>query len=60
MRTLTVSDRILGHLLGLGDLQYREPCHGYANGCACSACDERLKWKELPAPESPRQPWEPL
>jgi hypothetical protein len=54
---LSVNDRVLGLLLGLGDLDGPELCHGYANGCICGSCCEReLAVSELPA--RVKQPWE--
>ena len=61
---LSLADRTLGALLGLGDLveQDREHCHGYACGCVCSLCSDRASAATLsdalPAPEAPKQPWE--
>lgn len=37
--------RRLGYMLGLGDIQLREPCSGYEHLCVCSRClagDENL------------------
>lgn len=49
--------RALALRLGLGDLVYPQPCHGYENGCVCDECVER----SMGPPEEPAtipQPWD--
>lgn len=67
MSDLSVADRTLGVLLGLGDLaEHRDVCHGYIAGCvSCEPCRDRAEQAEavdtvdaLPAPIPIRQPWE--
>lgn len=53
---LSWSDRELGFRLGLGDLESRPICHGYANACGCAHCLERENAPQQG--ERPRQPWE--
>ena len=55
MPELDFDARMLGFLLGLGDLERSPICHGYGNGCRCSECRERAKNKP---PVVVRQPWE--
>jgi hypothetical protein len=50
-------DRVLGFLLGLGDVQDREICHGFPNACMCSQC--RWRDENPPADEAVAQPWVP-
>lgn len=38
---LTASNRELGLILGLGDLQHGPVCHGYQHACPCCECRER-------------------
>lgn len=55
--------RVLGFLLGLGDLNGEPVCHGYASRCDCSGCTARaervspefLDWLEL-GPEDESDP----
>lgn len=56
MDPLSLDDRRLGILLGLGDLAEREVCHGYSNACPCSACLER---EESKPKQKVIQPWIP-
>jgi hypothetical protein len=55
--SLSLDDRHLGWMLGLGDLAQDEVCHGYANACVCSHCMERVNAPLAPSP-APKQPWE--
>lgn len=62
MKPLDTDVRILGLMLGLGDLQERETCHGYATGCVCKDCTARVeRVRELQAMPrvTPEQPWIP-
>ena len=43
MINLSLETRALGWLLGLGDLQREPSCHGYACGCRCAGCLERVE-----------------
>lgn len=55
MIELDTEPRILGFLLGLGDLN-RTVCHGFGCCCQCVDCVER---ETAPPPAEPvRQPWE--
>ena len=56
---LTLTDRILGWNLGLGDLADldAETCHGYANCCICTDCRERAKNPKQTS-EPAKQPWD--
>lgn len=68
-KTVGRDARILGLILGLGDLDQPSPCHGYQNACVCNDCRERqrLQDKRDQAAASkvaelavaPAQPWEP-
>ena len=60
MDSLDVDPRRLGLLLGLGDLNRGEICHGYQNVCVCSDCVERYKNGDRAAKpmRAPKQPWE--
>jgi hypothetical protein len=52
---LDTDARVLGFLLGLGDLNHR-PCMTYSCGCVCGECSARAA---MPAPAQPApQPWE--
>lgn len=52
---LSWDDRLLGMRLGLGDLEPRVRCMGYANACVCPVCVER---SERPEQREIKQPWE--
>lgn len=54
---LSFAERQLGWLLGLGDLQSKPICMGYANCCVCDLCMDR---ESQPKRKRVRQPWEPL
>lgn len=49
--------RALGFILGLGDLNTRPICHGYAHACVCAECVERERLARCPV-VAVRQPWE--
>lgn len=62
---LSLADRKLGVLLGLGDLDdgYESDgiwprCVGYQACCVCEACSDRAQAPD-PAPVSIAQPWVP-
>lgn len=55
---LDIDARILGVLLGLGDLQDRERCMGYQNGCRCSECVERERLQREGKRPVRAFPWE--
>lgn len=57
MPDLSIEDRTLGVLLGLGDLHRPPACMGYQNACVCGDCLERAELVVVAAPVS--QPWEP-
>jgi len=54
---LSTDDRILGLLLGLGDLAPRDICHGYRHACVCHECKDRAAGEPARTPAA--QPWEP-
>ena len=53
---LSLEDRQLAWILGLGDLGYKLICHGYQHGCECVECSDRANMR---ASKPVRQPWEP-
>lgn len=57
MVELEPGPRVLGFLLGLGDLN-RRVCHGYSRACVCAECLERVSNPKGPRAAA-RQPWEP-
>lgn len=58
-REITVEHRVLGVLLGLGDIAPRELCHGFQNGCVCLECSERIDAAQVQIASQIAQPWEP-
>jgi hypothetical protein len=59
-KIITRDDRILGLMLGLGDIVQPPICHGYVNACVCDDCTERQQLANESVAKLPaRQPWEP-